>query len=84
LQEKRGSYSAVLRQLRENFCAENSILRPAVNPIGRLHPEKYISLGHKHLAGGNRVAGKKGFLFSRFKTVGGKLLCLKFNLEAGR
>jgi hypothetical protein len=36
-----------------DFCAEYSILRPAFNPTGKLHPEKYISLGHKRLAPGN-------------------------------
>jgi hypothetical protein len=40
-------------------------LGPPVNPTGRLHPEKYISLWHKHLAPGNRFAVKEGFLFGR-------------------
>jgi hypothetical protein len=31
---------------------------PALNHTGRLHPEKNISLRHKHLAPGNIVAEK--------------------------
>jgi hypothetical protein len=47
-----------LKQMRGKYCAQNSILLPPVNPTGRLYPEKYISLGHKHLARGYRVAEK--------------------------
>jgi hypothetical protein len=55
------------KQLRGNFCARNSIWRPAVNPIGRLHSEKYIGLGHKHLTRVIQLPKKKGFYspFSR-------------------
>jgi hypothetical protein len=49
-----------------------------------LHPEKYISLGHKHIAPGNRVADKEGSYSAVFKAVEGKILHLKFNLGAGR
>jgi hypothetical protein len=59
-------------------------LRPAVNPTGRLHHEKDIILGHKHVAPGNIIAEKEWFLFGFFKAIKGKLVCLKFNLEAGR
>jgi hypothetical protein len=55
-----------LRELRGNFCAQNSFWRPAVNPTGRLHWEKYISLGHKHFSGVIRIAEKEGLPFRRF------------------
>jgi hypothetical protein len=45
-----------------------------------LHPEKYISLEHKHLALGNRFAENHSAVF---KAVEGKILCLKFNLAPG-
>jgi hypothetical protein len=48
-----------------------------------LHPEKYNSLEHKHLAPGNRLQKKKGSHSAVFKAVEGKILFLKFNLEAG-
>jgi hypothetical protein len=44
--------------------------------------KKYIRLGHKHLAPGNRVAEKKDSFSAVFIAVERKLLCLKFNLEA--
>jgi hypothetical protein len=56
---------------------------PAVNPTEKLNWKKYFSLEHKHLAPGNRVAGKKGAYQAVFERVEGKLLCLIFNLEAG-
>jgi hypothetical protein len=46
-----------------NLWAYKSIWRPVVYLTGRLHPKQYFSLGHKHLAPGNRVAGKYRFLF---------------------
>jgi hypothetical protein len=44
--------------------------------------KKIYCLGHKHLALGDRVTEKKGSDSVVFKVVEGKLLCLKFNLEA--
>jgi hypothetical protein len=38
---------------------------------------KNISLGHEHLAPGNRVAEKEGFILGLFKTVEGKTFVLK-------
>jgi hypothetical protein len=46
----------------------------------RLHYEKYFNIGQKHLAPGNRVAEKEGFLFGRFQVIHGNLLGSKFNL----
>jgi hypothetical protein len=57
--------------------AQNSIWRPAVNSTGRLHPDKYISLGHKHLAPGNRVAEKEGFFLGRFQGSWGETVVSK-------
>jgi hypothetical protein len=55
----KGSYFGPFsRLLRGNFCAKNSTLSPAINPTRRLHPKKYSSLGHKHLAPGNKVVKK--------------------------
>jgi hypothetical protein len=56
LHEKNGSDSAIFETVAENFYAKYSIWRPAVNPRGRLHHEKYFSHGHKPLAPDNRVA----------------------------
>jgi hypothetical protein len=56
LHKKNGSDSAIFETVAENFCAKYSIWRPAVNPRGRLHHEKYFSHGHKPLAPDNRVA----------------------------
>jgi hypothetical protein len=44
--------------------------------------KKIYCLWHKHLALGDRVTEKKGSDSVVFKVVEGKLLCLKFNLEA--
>jgi hypothetical protein len=58
--EMKGSYSAVFK------AVKGEILCLKFNLTGRLHPEKNISLGHKHLASGNILAGNEGFLFGRF------------------
>jgi hypothetical protein len=71
--------------LREKYCAQISILLPPVNHTGRLYPEKYISLGHKHLAPGIRFAenGKrKGSYSDVFEADEGKILCSKCNHDA--
>jgi hypothetical protein len=34
----------------------------ALNPTAELHVKNYFSLGHKHLAPGNRAAEKEGSL----------------------
>jgi hypothetical protein len=47
------------------------------NSTGRLHPEKYISPGHKHLALGNSIAEKEGFLFVCFQVIWGGNVVLK-------
>jgi hypothetical protein len=83
LRKKKGSYSGVFKAVEEKILCLKFNLGPAVNPTGRLHPEKYICLGHKHLAPGNRFAWKKGSYSAVFKAVEGKILCLKFNLGAG-
>jgi hypothetical protein len=68
----------------EKKCGKNSILGPAVNPTRRLHPEKYISLGYKHLLRVIELQAKKGSYSAVFKAVEGKILLLKFNLWACR
>jgi hypothetical protein len=47
--------------------ASGKIWTPANKPTRRLQIKKYLSWGHKHLALGNRVAEKEGFLFGRFQ-----------------
>jgi hypothetical protein len=49
-----------------------------------LHPEQYVSLGHKHLFPGNSDEKKKGSYSAVFVAVENKLLFLIFNLEANR
>jgi hypothetical protein len=42
LGERRVPICPFLKQLREKYYASNSILGPAVNPTGRLHPETHF------------------------------------------
>jgi hypothetical protein len=46
-----------VREMRGNFCALNSILRPAINSTGKLHPKKITFLGHNHLTSSNSPKG---------------------------
>jgi hypothetical protein len=48
--KKKGSYLTVFKAAEEKILCLKFNLGPAVNPTGRLHPEKYICLRHKHLA----------------------------------
>jgi hypothetical protein len=57
---------AVLKAVEGKIVCLKLNLGPAINPTGRLHPEKYIILGHKHLAPVYRFAGKEGFLLGHF------------------
>jgi hypothetical protein len=69
-----------LRELRGNFCAQSSFWRPAVNPTGRLHCEKYISLGHKHFAGVIRTKERGRLQFHRvFRELRGNFFVLKIH-----
>jgi hypothetical protein len=52
---KEGFLLAVFKEV-EGKILYLKFMGPPVNPTGRLHPEKYISLGHKHRAPGNRFA----------------------------
>jgi hypothetical protein len=73
-----------LRELRGNFCAQNSFWRPAVNPTGRLHCKKYISLGHKYFARVIRTKERGGLQFHRFfRELRGNFFVLKCILEIG-
>jgi hypothetical protein len=51
--------SDVFKRIKEKFCADNLIKRSPINPVGRPHENTYFSLGHKHLALGNRSFGKR-------------------------
>lgn len=46
--------------------------------------KKHFGLGSKHLAQGNRVAGKAKFQFGCFQVSDGNCLGLNLNQEAGR
>jgi hypothetical protein len=59
LLKKKGSYSAFSKQLRDKLLCLKFNLEAGHNSTGRLHGENCISLGHKHLALGNRVAEKE-------------------------
>jgi hypothetical protein len=45
---------------------EKAVPRPSASALLTGQRQKYFSLGHKHLAVGNRVGGKEGFLYGRF------------------
>jgi hypothetical protein len=67
LRKKKGSYSDIFEavaDLKFNLEIGRQFYR-----LGDCASRKiYISLGHKHLAPGNRVAEKEGFLLGRFRV----------------
>jgi hypothetical protein len=58
-------------------------LGPAVNPTGRLHPEKISVWGINISLRVIDWREMKGSYSAVFKAVEGKILCLKFNHGAG-
>jgi hypothetical protein len=62
LRKKNGSYSVIFKAIEGKLLCLKFNLEAGLNLTGRLHPEKDIILGHKHLASDKRIAKKEGFL----------------------
>jgi hypothetical protein len=82
--KKKSSYLAVLLGVTGTLLCSIFNLKAGRQSYRDIALKKYFSLGHKHLAPGNRVARKKGSYSAVLEGVEGKLLSLIFNLDAGR